>query len=239
MAKIYRNKSMLKKNVLNKLLITFISFLIFIISIILLIINFKNGIIIEICISVILVVGLYYSKKNYTRYKILNSGLKGEKQTIRILKKLPKNYYVLNNVYIKHKGRKKELDFIVIGPNGVFIVEVKNHKGEIVGNYNDEVLVQNKMGKNGGKYSKEFKNPLMQLNEQVVLTKNFLLSYNLNISINGVVYFSNDMSKLNVNGRNKNVISGKNNLISYIVNKKTSKRYDKNYIIGIIEKLRT
>jgi len=239
MAKIYRNKSMLKKNVFDKLLITILFLLICIISIILLIINLKNGIIIEICISVLLVIGLFYSKKNYTRYKILNSGLKGEKQTIKILKQLPKNYYVLNNVYVKYKGRKKELDFIVIGPNGLFIVEVKNHKGEIVGNYNDEVLVQNKVGKNGGRYSKEFKNPLIQLNEQIVLTKNFLLSNNINININGMVYFSNDMSKLNINGRNKDIISGKNNLISYIENKKASKSYNKNYIMGIIQKLRT
>ena len=67
-------------------------------------------------------------------YDILNAGVKGEQQTYEILKKLPKEFTVITNPVLHNRGSVNELDFVIIGTNGVFVVETKNYRGIITGN---------------------------------------------------------------------------------------------------------
>jgi hypothetical protein len=61
----------------------------------------------------------YYSR----RYNIFKAGQKGEKQTINLLKKsLNDNYYLINGIRIRGLG---DVDHVVVGSNGVFVVETK------------------------------------------------------------------------------------------------------------------
>ncbi len=64
-------------------------------------------------------------------------GVIGELKTIKELKKLPENFYVINNYKINfHKAiynkktddyiRSAQLDHVVVGPTGLFIIETKN-----------------------------------------------------------------------------------------------------------------
>jgi hypothetical protein len=67
----------------------------------------------------------YYSR----RYGILKAGQKGEKQTINLLKKsLNDNYCLINGVRVRGLG---DVDHVVVGPNGVFVLETKNWSGKI------------------------------------------------------------------------------------------------------------
>lgn len=56
-------------------------------------------------------------------------GQKGEWEVKVELSKLPENYTVYCDVLLP--GRKSNIDFIVTGPTGVFVLEVKSHKGNI------------------------------------------------------------------------------------------------------------
>ena len=64
------------------------------------------------------------------RYHIYSGGWQGEKQVAALLtSKLNDDYYLLNDLYLREGGG--DIDHIVLGPNGVFVLETKNWSGSI------------------------------------------------------------------------------------------------------------
>jgi hypothetical protein len=64
------------------------------------------------------------------KYRIYNGGWEGEKQVAKLLaSKLNDDYYLLNDLYLREGGG--DIDHIVLGPNGVFVLETKNWRGSI------------------------------------------------------------------------------------------------------------
>jgi hypothetical protein len=64
------------------------------------------------------------------RYHIYSGGWEGEKQVAKILTStLNDDYYLLNDLYLSGGGG--DIDHIVLGPNGVFVLETKNWSGNI------------------------------------------------------------------------------------------------------------
>lgn len=66
------------------------------------------------------------------------SGLKGEREISRVLGTLPHQYWIFQD---KHLYPYANIDFIVLGPTGIFIVEAKNDRGEI--SYENGRLIHN------------------------------------------------------------------------------------------------
>lgn len=87
----------------------------------------------------------------------------GEKAIRKILEKLPDNFSVFENVQIG-RGRGN-IDFVVVCPQGVFLLEVKSHGGEIY--FNGSILTLN--GKNF-----RSKNFLRQVHGEVWALKQYL-----------------------------------------------------------------
>jgi hypothetical protein len=54
-------------------------------------------------------------------------GRKGESKVTETLKSLPDDYVVLNNIVLPDS--KGNVDHVLIGPNGVFVIETKNYSG--------------------------------------------------------------------------------------------------------------
>ena len=83
-------------------------------------------------------------KIDKARRSPLNPGTKGENQVIRELKKLDNSYHVLCGVtielprYVNYRGRRNlksaQMDFVVVCPKGVFMIEVKNWSNQFVKN---------------------------------------------------------------------------------------------------------
>ena len=68
----------------------------------------------------------YYLRK----YRIYNGGWQGEKSVTKLLSKtLSNDYSLINDVYLHDGGG--DIDHIVLGPNGVFVLETKNWSGKI------------------------------------------------------------------------------------------------------------
>ena len=64
------------------------------------------------------------------KYHIYNGGWQGEKQVAKLLSNtLSDDYYLLNDLYLRDGGG--DIDHIVLGPNGVFVLETKNWSGSI------------------------------------------------------------------------------------------------------------
>jgi|GEM_PF-308728 len=64
------------------------------------------------------------------RYLNYKKGVEGEKLVIEALLDLGDDYYLINDV----KLGKGNIDHIVLGPNGVFVIETKNYSGKIICN---------------------------------------------------------------------------------------------------------
>lgn len=120
------------------------------------------------------------------------AGKEGELQAKKILNHyLNENDLLLNNVNISIHGRNTELDYVVINNNGVFIFEVKNFSGKLVGNEDDQYWNKYKISRGNKEYIKEIRNPIKQLKREIYLLKEYLKYYGVDLWIEGYVLFVN------------------------------------------------
>jgi hypothetical protein len=129
------------------------------------------------------------------RDAIRETGALGEDYTLSVLSSLPDSYTIFNQVDVpdeRSRTGKRELDFIVCGPNGVFVIESKNHKGSVTGNERDDKWTVHKVGRGGTPYISSVRNPVRQVKSQVFVLNKFLQSKKLNPWITGIVSFSSN-----------------------------------------------
>lgn len=120
------------------------------------------------------------------------AGKEGELQAKKILNhSLNENDLLLNNVNISIHGRNTELDYVVINNNGIFIFEVKNFSGKLVGNEDDQYWNKYKISSGNKEYIKEIRNPIKQLKREIYLLKEYLKYYGVDLWIEGYVLFVN------------------------------------------------
>lgn len=120
------------------------------------------------------------------------AGKEGELQAKKVLNHyLNENDLLLNNVNISIHGRNTELDYVVINNNGVFIFEVKNFSGKLVGNEDDQYWNKYKISSGNKEYIKEIRNPIKQLKREIYLLKEYLKYYGVDLWIEGYVLFVN------------------------------------------------
>jgi hypothetical protein len=74
--------------------------------------------------------GLYYYQ---SRYRNIKRGIEGEKRVTKSLEsRLSDNYYLINDVlYVNERGYKENIDHVVLGHNGIFVIETKDYRGKI------------------------------------------------------------------------------------------------------------
>ena len=120
------------------------------------------------------------------------AGKEGELQAKKILNHyLNENDLLLNNENISIHGRNTELDYVVINNNGIFIFEVKNFSGKLVGNEDDQYWNKYKISRGNKEYIKEIRNPIKQLKREIYLLKEYLKYYGVDLWIEGYVLFVN------------------------------------------------
>jgi len=126
------------------------------------------------------------------RYRIYNGGWVGEKQVIQLLKsRLSDEYFLLNGLHLRTGGG--DIDHIVLGPSGVFVLETKNWSGEIscVG---DEWQRAGKSNFTGS--------PSLQVKRNSARIKRIIESSSslgsLGVYVEGIVVFTNNRATLNL-----------------------------------------
>ena len=163
-----------------------------------------------------ILIDIYYSKFR---------GFMGEFWLKLELKKLPKNKYkLLNDIMIEDDKGTHQIDHIVISKYGIFVIEMKNYYGLILGNQYKEKWYQC-LGKN--KYA--FHNPMYQNYGHVKALSNAL---NLNEEVFiPIVCFSNQV-KLKVTSNkpvvqvdtiNRNILKYTEEIITCDLNELSSK----------------
>ena len=114
------------------------------------------------------------------------AGRIGEKIASDIIRRvLREDDILLTNVNISYDSRPAELDNVVINSYGVFIIEVKNDIGYIVGEENDFEWQKYKTTDAGNTYEKTVKNPIKQVKRQIYILAHYLDYYGVKVWVSG------------------------------------------------------
>lgn len=172
-------------------------------------------------LGILCCIGLSFIKavSKSSKASFIALGVKGEEATSEILNHLPDDFTVIANLTISFEGNKSELDHIIIGPTGVFVIETKNLNGTIYGNEEEKDWEQHKIGRKGGEYSKVFYSPIKQVNTHVFRLSSYLKQQGAGSWVQGMVYFSNPQAEIYINSKNVRVFDyqgGKNQILAYI-----------------------
>lgn len=144
-------------------------------------------------VSLVSMIGFYYYLR---KYRIYRGGWEGEVRVAKLLNaKLSDDYYLINDVYF-HDGNG-DIDHIVLGPNGLFVIETKNWSGRITCN-GDEWYRQNRHKKSDSASS-----PSRQVKRNAARVKNAIETSEtlrpLRIWVDGIVVFTNNHADLHMN----------------------------------------
>jgi len=141
-------------------------------------------------VSLVPLAGFYFYLH---KYQIYSGGFEGEKRVIKLMSgKLSDDYVLLNDLYLRNGGG--DIDHVVLGPKGIFVLETKNWRGNISCD-GDEWQRPGKRGFRGS--------PSLQVKRNVAKIKRIIESSEplrvLDIFVQGVVVFTNRYSRLHLN----------------------------------------
>jgi len=134
---------------------------------------------------------------------IARAGALGELAVLDELKRLPDDYIILNQVLLPDRHSStgyREIDYVVIGPTGVFVLEAKSYNGFLSGAENDQEWTMLKVGRGGMPYTSSCRNPVRQLRVYIRLLSEALKVRGVRVWLNGVVVLAkdNDLSLIDV-----------------------------------------
>lgn len=134
--------------------------------------------------------------KNFINY---SGGSEAEKLVSLRLQELDNRYYLLNDV--KLPNIHGNIDHIVLGPNGIFVIETKNLEGEIRCD-GDSWYQYKPEWKKAEEY--EIRSPSKQVKGNALKLKQFIDSKKIfntkrRLWIEGIVVFTNKNTKLSLN----------------------------------------
>lgn len=114
------------------------------------------------------------------------AGRRGEQVACDIIRGvLREDDLFFRNVRVSHEGKPTELDNVIVNTCGVFIIEVKNYKGRLVGNEDDYKWTQYKTTDAGNTYEKPVSNPIKQVKRQAYILAHYLEYYGPKVWVSG------------------------------------------------------
>lgn len=155
---------------------------------------------------------------------VLQAGMDGEAETSSYIRALPDTYVGIQNLTVSYQGKSSEIDMLVVGPTGVFVIETKNITGHIYGSAHDTDWSRTKISRGGKEYSKSFYNPIKQVNTHVFRCARYLKENGHPVYIHAIVYFSNENTHVSIADLNEATKlfcqsdDGANKLLRYILN---------------------
>ena len=147
--------------------------------------SYLNLIVLAVISLVLIIQALIYYRDDSKSSKNYHQGSKGEKEIFKELLKLGDEYTVFCDVVIKPPYN---IDFVVLGPAGVFAIEAKSHSG-FVDVENKQVTIDKKVPR-----EKDF---LSQTRAEAASLKNYLKdATNYDFWIDSVLAFSSPAAKM-------------------------------------------
>lgn len=114
------------------------------------------------------------------------AGRRGEKFASDMIKSvLREGDHYFRNVTFSFDNRPAELDNVIVNTYGVFIIEVKNYEGYLVGSADDYEWKKIHTTPAGNTYVKAVKNPIKQVRRQIYLLAHYLDAYGTRVWVEG------------------------------------------------------
>ncbi len=149
-------------------------------------------------IAGILIVVAAYWLATHIEDPVERAGRRGEEVAEDIISNvLRDDDILLTNVELSYEGKRTEADIIVINQNGVFIIEVKNYVGELVGDIDDSKWKKYKTTPGGDVYVKTVRNPIKQVKRQIYIVSSILKARRIKVWVEGYVMLMENNSPVN------------------------------------------
>lgn len=159
----------------------------------------------------------------------ITAGAVGEDQAMSVLSALPDTYTLFNQLDIpneKSSTGANEADVVVCGPTAIFIIEVKNNNGTIFCEEGAPQWKVSKVGRRGGEYEKDMRNPIAQTKKLVWLLGEHLKKTNSKPWIQGIVLFTNPEVELEFNDQTSMPVLRPAELLSFMTSFQSNSRPD-------------
>lgn len=176
-------------------------------------------------------------KENVKSVGMFKGGARGEQEVSNILERqLPDSYLILNDVTVRSGTKKAQNDHLVLGPNGIFVIETKAYAGRLVGDAKDDQLMQHKEFK-GKKTSNRIKNPIPQNEYHLrIVAESMKDAGYVTDDLVSVIVFTNKWSRLEISNAEVPVIKPFA-LIQTIMNHKSNYTYDEPWLTSLAKVL--
>ena len=132
---------------------------------------------------------LFGRKKLHFETAEKRAGRQGEAFATEVIREILKEGDILlTNVRIHVGDKNAELDNVVINNRGVFIIEVKNYSGDLIGEEEDAEWIKIHNPSGGNAYQKTVKNPIKQVRRQKDILTQYLKQHGLEPQIEGYAF---------------------------------------------------
>jgi hypothetical protein len=164
-------------------------------------------------------------------------GAEGEARVSEELKlRLPDSYIILNDVSVRSGTRSAQNDHIVLGPNGVFVIETKAYSGTLSGKAEDEYLEQVKEWR-GKRTTTRIKNPLPQNEYHLEIVRERMQEGGFATDdLVSVIVFTNPRVKLRIDGATAPVVRPEF-LPQTLLERKSRYGYDEEWLMKLAKHL--
>lgn len=139
---------------------------------------------------IIVIVVVRIGNKSFIESSQKQAGRRGELFARQVIQEILRDDDILlNNVKLYADNKQAEADNIIINSRGIFIFEVKNLRGTLLGDEDTYDWLQIKDAGYGNAYQKRVKNPIKQVKRQIYILSKLLKDNDTNIWIEGYVFF--------------------------------------------------
>lgn len=111
-------------------------------------------------------------RENREEQRIIEIGRRGESDMSRLLARaLPASYYLLNDVLLKAGAVSAQMDHVLVGPNGLFILETKKWSGRLEGDEREKTWTHYRRADTT---PRQVGNPVLQVQRQLAVMQDVL-----------------------------------------------------------------
>ena len=149
------------------------------------------GVIITSAIFALIIILVTILRPTHIETPEKRAGRLGEQFATTLIREiLTDNDVLLTNVPLHTYDKKTELDNLVVNSHGVFIIEVKNYYGELIGDEDDFEWIKNNMYPAGSFKQTTVKNPIVQVKRQIFILSQVLKEHYIDVRIDGYVFLT-------------------------------------------------
>jgi hypothetical protein len=180
-----------------------------------------------------------------TKYQgsaVMLAGAAGEDRALAALSGLPVEYTLFNQIRLPDERSRtgfREADFVVVGNNGVFIIENKDYRGDIQGDATAANWELHKIGSGGTPYRCTCRNPVRQVRVYVTLLSRLFATRDINVRIIPQVSLSQNNSLSGINSPRVQVMGVDELCAKIIAHKGILSAENRERVIGLLEELRS